>query len=38
MAAVVVAGGVVAATTIERGQVEPYRGDLAPGVVSIPGK
>jgi hypothetical protein len=35
---VVVAGGVVAATTIERGQVEPYRGDLAPGVVSIPGK
>jgi tetratricopeptide (TPR) repeat protein len=37
IAAVAVAGGVVAATTIERGQVEPFRGDLAPGVVSIPG-
>lgn len=37
IAAVAVAGGVVAATTIDRGQVEPFKGDLAPGVVSIPG-
>jgi tetratricopeptide (TPR) repeat protein len=37
IAAVAVAGGVFAATSIERGQVEPFRGDLDPGVISIPG-
>jgi len=36
--AVVIAGGVIAATTIERGHAQPFQGDLAPGVVSIPGK
>jgi hypothetical protein len=36
IAAVAVAGGVIAALTVKPGQVEPYRGDLAPGVVSIP--
>jgi tetratricopeptide (TPR) repeat protein len=36
VAAVVVAGGVIAATTIKPGQAEPFRGDLAPGVISIP--
>jgi len=38
VAAVAVAGGVIAATTIKPGQMEPFHGDLAPGVVSIPGK
>jgi hypothetical protein len=38
IAAVAVAGGVVAATTIKPGQEEPFRGDLAPGVISIPGR
>jgi len=36
--AVAVAGGVIAATTIDRGHAQPFQGDLAPGVVSIPGK
>jgi tetratricopeptide (TPR) repeat protein len=37
IAAVAVAGGVVAATTLKPGREEPFHGDLAPGVVSIPG-
>jgi hypothetical protein len=36
--AVAVAGGLIAATTIDRGRAQPFQGDLAPGVVSIPGK
>jgi tetratricopeptide (TPR) repeat protein len=36
IAAVAVAGGVVAATQVDRGRLEPFRGDLSPGVVSVP--
>lgn len=37
IAAVAVAGGVIAAAAIKPGQQEPFRGDLSPGVISIPG-